>query len=540
MNSYETYYPRPLLKRDSFFSLNGTWTLNGGDIEVPFPPESDLSGYKGELGTLHYEKEFSLPEGFFKTSDKVILHFGAVDQVCDVYLNENRLLHHEGGYLPFSVEITEYLQERNLLRVEAVDILDPFYPYGKQSKNPKGMWYTPVSGIWQSVWIEAFDRKGIDDIRIETDEESVRFQLKSGCDHYEISFPGYSDTFDSDDITIHVEDLHLWSPDDPHLYPVKISNGYDTIETYFALRCLEARKVNGHRRIFLNGKPLLVNGLLDQGYFEKGIFLPERPEDYEKDILNMKELGFNCLRKHIKIEPEAFYYYCDRHGMLVMQDMVNSGPYLFFSDTVLATLGLNLKRPIKDRKRYDFFLQHCKDTIEHLKSHPCIIAYTIYNEGWGQQDAAGTYEILKKLDPARLFDSTSGWFTDKKSDFDSYHIYFRNKVLQGGKNILALSECGGFIRDIAEHRSDKGSRWGYGSADSEEALTDKILEMHEKMVIPSIRNGLSLVVMTQISDVEGEINGLYTYDRSVCKVNKEKMKEANGRLQEVYENCCKE
>jgi hypothetical protein len=226
--------------------------------------------------------------------------------------------------------------------------------------------------------------------------------------------------------------------------------------------------------------------------------------------------------------------------MLVMQDMVNSGPYLFFSDTVLATLGLNLKRPIKDRKRYDFFLQHCKDTIEHLKSHPCIIAYTIYNEGWGQQDAAGTYEILKKLDPARLFDSTSGWFTDKKSDFDSYHIYFRNKILHSGENILALSECGGFIRDIAEHHSDKGSRWGYGSADSEEALTDKILEMHEKMVIPSIRNGLSLVIMTQISDVEGEINGLYTYDRSVCKVNKERMKEANRRLQETYIDCCKE
>ncbi|MBO7699059.1 MAG: glycoside hydrolase family 2, partial [Erysipelotrichaceae bacterium] len=265
------------------------------------------------------------------------------------------------------------------------------------------------------------------------------------------------------------------------------------------------------------------------------IFLPESPEDYRQDILNMKELGFNCLRKHIKIEPEAFYYHCDKEGMLVIQDMVNSGAYSFFTDTVLPTIGLlKVRKPLVDQKRYDFFIEHAKETIRHLKSHPCIFAYTIYNEGWGQQIASKAYETLKVEDPERLFDSTSGWFFDDKSDFDSYHVYFRNTILPKGNRLLLLSECGGFIRDISDHKSDKGSTWGYGKTNSEEELTDKIIAMHEKMVIPSIRNGLTGYIYTQVSDVEGEINGLYTYDRRVCKVNKEKLLEANRKLQEVY------
>ena len=218
--------------------------------------------------------------------------------------------------------------------------------------------------------------------------------------------------------------------------------------------------------------------------------------------------------------------------------MVNSGDYGFIIDTILPTIGItNVRKKIKDQKRYDFFVQHCKDTISHLSSHPCIIGYTIYNEGWGQQNASEVYEILKPLDNERLFDSTSGWFFDDKSDFDSYHIYFRNKVLNTGKRVLLLSECGGFIRSVKDH-SPQGKKWGYGKAESEEELTSLIINMYEKMYKPSIINGLCGAIMTQISDVEGEINGLYTYDRQVLKVNKEKILQANQDLQHIYEKQC--
>lgn len=536
MNSYDTYYPRPLLKRDSFFSLNGSWKLNGHDILVPFSPESELSGYQGSLEGMEYVKEFDLPKGFFQSDDKVILHFGAVDQICDVYLNDSFLIHHEGGYLPFQADITSFLKGKNILKVLAKDDLDYFFPYGKQCRNPKGMWYTPVSGIWQSVWIEACPKNGIDALQIETDAHTVNFHIESEAESFKIVFEGFSKSFHQKDISIQIKDPHLWSPEDPYLYNVTISTDNDQIESYFALRELRTETVNGYPCLLLNDKPLFINGLLDQGYFEKGIYTPENPEDYETDILNIKKLGFNCLRKHIKVEPEAFYFYCDKHGVLVIQDMVNSGKYSFFKDTILPTIGFQkLKFPFRDPKRYEFFLQHSKETISRLKSHPCIIAYTIYNEGWGQQNDIDAYRQLKKCDPKRFFDTASGWFYPQESDFDSYHIYFRNEVLKGGRKLLLLSECGGFIRDIAGHKSEKGSRWGYGSTGSQEELTAKILEMYEKMYLPSIQNGLCGAIMTQISDVEGEINGLFTFDRKVCKVNQEKILKANQNLQDTYQ-----
>ena len=531
MNNYKEYYPRPLLKRASFYSLCGTWKLNDQDIEIPFPPEAELSGYKGGLDKMEYVKQFCLPDGFHSKNNKLILHFGAVDQICDIYLNDTFLLHHEGGYLPFSYDISALASDSNILKVIASDDLDHFYPYGKQSKKPSGMWYTPVSGIWQPVWLESYGQKGIDGLNITTTKNTVDIHIESESDHFEVECNGKTFSFDKKDISIEINDPHLWSLDDPFLYTLKIKTADDAIESYFALR--EVKVINN--RLYLNDEPLFLNGLLDQGYFEKGIFLPERPEDYRQDILNMKELGFNCLRKHIKVEPEAFYYYCDKEGILVIQDMVNSGAYSFFVDTVLPTIHINkVNKPVKDKKRYDFFVKHSKETIRHLRSHPCIIGYTIYNEGWGQQAASDTYEILKKEDPQRLFDSTSGWFFDGKSDFDSYHVYFRNEVLNKGERLLLLSECGGFTRNIKDHRSDKGSSWGYGKTNSEEELTSRIIDMHEKMVIPSIKNGLIGYIYTQVSDVEGETNGLYTYDRKVCKVNKEKLLEANNRLQEVY------
>ena len=538
MNSYDTYYPRPQLKRDSFFSLNGEWILNSKPINVPFPPESKLSDYQGELGDLDYKKSFTLPENFYGENDKVILHFGAVDMITDVYLNGFYVYHNEGGYLPFSIDITEYLKEENNLEVKVIDDLNYYYPYGKQSKNPAGMWYTPVSGIWQSVWIEAYPKNGIDDLVISSDMNNVHLEIISEADRFTIEFENYKRDFATNIIDIDISNPRLWSVENPYLYKLKIRTDYDEIESYFAFRKIETKTINGYQRLFLNGKPLFINGLLDQGYFESGIYTPEKPEDYEKDVMGIKELGYNTLRKHIKIEAEAFYYYCDKHGILVIQDMVNSGRYSFFKDTILPTIGfLKLKRGIKDQKRFDFFIDQSIRTIRLLKSHPCIIGYTIYNEGWGQQNASQCYEILKKEDPQRLFDSTSGWFFDDKSDFDSYHIYFRNKVLNSKDKLLLLSECGGFTRDIKEHNDGKKT-YGYGKANSEEELTVKIIEMHHKMVIPSIKNGLVGCIMTQISDVEGEINGLYTYDRKILKINKEKILEANRELTRIYEDNC--
>ncbi len=541
------HYPRPLLRRDSFFSLDGIWTCNGQKIRVPFPKESPLSLYEdhGE-SVLNYEKTFTLPDGFYHKGERVLLHFGAVDQIADVTLNERFLTCHEGGYLPFTIDITDYLSNENKLTVTVTDELDLFYPYGKQTKNPHGMWYTPVSGIWQSVWIEALPQDGIRELLVETDDHSLTLDIVSDAPSFTLRLPLDKEiierTFTEKHVTIDLSgyEKRLWSPEDPVLYDFTLSTGSETVSSYLGFRKLEVREIRGYQKLFLNGKPLFLNGLLDQGYWNDGIFLPEDFSKIEAEVADLHELGYNFLRKHIKIEPEEWYYQCDKHGILVMQDMVNSGPYSFFVDTILPTVGIPYKKEkITDKRRYDFFLDQARETIRHLKSHPSLFAYTIYNEGWGQQGASKAYEVLKKEDPSRLFDSASGWFKTEKTDFDSYHIYFRNKVLPAGKKLLFLSECGGFTRKIEGHAEEKKS-YGYGKTDSEEGLTDAIEKMHEKMVLPSIRNGLVGVVMTQVSDVEGEINGLYTYDRTVCKVDRTRIRKLNEKLQKAYEEALDE
>ncbi len=530
MNKYDHYYPRPLLQRDSFLSLNGEWLLNGKAIEVPFPPESEASGYKGDLKEIIYVKEFNVPEKFSRKEDKVILHFGAVDQLCNVYLNGEFICHHEGGYLPFSADVTACLKEENTLKVEVTDTLDPLYPYGKQAKEPSGIWYTQVSGIWQSVWLEAYPRDGIDTLEIHTDMDTLKLHIDSDAERFTIEFPGYIESFDQHEIEIKIAEPHLWSIDDPYLYDLKISTGNDTVRSYFALRKTELRKVNGHCRFYLNDEPVFINGLLDQGYFKKGIYTPEDPAEYESDVLNMKELGFNALRKHIKVEAEAFYYYCDKHGMLVMQDMVNNGEYKFFRDTLLATLGISMRDTTGFAEgRKEFWIRHSKETIEHLYNHPCVIAYTLFNEGWGQFESDAAYTMLKSVDDTRLFDSTSGWFPQNRSDFDSLHIYFRTVELFPKERPLLLSEFGGYSYPVEGHRSTKKT-YGYGACRSKEELTEKIVSAYEKMVIPAIKNGLCGSIYTQVSDVEDEINGMMTYDREVLKVDAGKMKELSERI----------
>ena len=541
-------YPRPQMKRDGYLLLNDDWKLNGHSIHVPFPPQSVLSDYHG-LPDKHmlYENAFYGPESFVK--ERFLLHFGAVDQIAEVWLNGICVGKHEGGYLPFTFDVSEYINktEDNKLVVKVTDTLSTKYPYGKQCKKRGGMWYTPISGIWQSVWLENVAEEYIQNVTLTPNLEGIRISLVGvntgfhtvvtleNGEQIEKEFAeteGYiclSDYVCKDGTRYEPK---LWSPEQPYLYSMKIVTASDEVETYFALREISIRDVKGIKRVCLNGKPIFMHGVLDQGYFSDGIYLPAEPEEYERDILRMKELGFNMLRKHIKIEPEYFYYFCDKHGMLVMQDMVNNGGYSFLRDTALPTIGM---KRIKDTrgamtKRKQIFKLHMEQTLKHLYNHPSIVAYTIFNEGWGQFNSDEMYENARLLDDTRLYDATSGWFWQEKSDFDSEHIYFKSIDLNVGDRPLFVSECGGFSRAVEGHYYSKYNSYGYGSAGTEGELTYMLTSMYDKMILPAIPKGVCGCIYTQLSDVEDEVNGLYTYDRKVCKVDKKAMQKLAEKL----------
>ncbi len=543
-------YPRPQMKRDLFYLIKENWTLNGKTIRVPYVPQSVLSEYEGEVGnTLIYETVFTVPETFIK--ERILLHFGAVDQLAEVWLNDVLLGSHEGGYLSFSFDITEVVKRdgENRLVVKVTDELDKDYPYGKQCVKRGGMWYTPTSGIWQNVWIENVPDNYIESVKITPDLEGIAlevYQSEQTSISAEITLHTgevVTKTFEGEEpfyiALIEFKDADgkpyvpkLWSPEEPYLYTMRIAAGEDEVETYFALRTIEIKDIKGVSRVCLNNKPIFMHGVLDQGYFSDGIFLPAEEEEYERDILRMKELGFNMLRKHIKIEPECFYYYCDKYGMLVMQDMVNNGEYSFIRDTALPTIGFKKKsdKTAGTSKREKIFVEHTEETVRQLYNHPCIVAYTIFNEGWGQFNSDEMYDRVKALDGTRLIDSTSGWFAQKKNDFDSEHIYFRTKKLKIKKRPLFVSECGGYSLAVEEHLFNPKKAYGYGKTKDSHELTETIATMYRKMLIPAIAKGACGCIYTQLSDVEDEINGLYTYDRKVCKVEKELMRKVATEL----------
>lgn len=553
-SGWDRYYPRPQLRRDSFFPLNGGWTLNGRPIRVPWPPQAPLSGYGKDVGdVLRYRTDFTLPDGFVTEGRRAVLHFGAVDQVAEVWVNGTAVTRHEGGYLPFSADITGVLRPgENRLEVKAVDTLSHDYPYGKQHKRPHGMWYTPVSGIWQSVWLEAVPEQGaVKAVRITPSLTGVTVEVDAGGAEYNVAIPLGSGKMltavgKKGPLRLRMPEPHLWTPDDPYLYSVTIATATDQVESYFALRTVTTREINGHTRLCLNGKPIFLHGVLDQGYFEDGLFLPEEPEEYERDVLRMKELGFNTLRKHIKVEPEAFYYACDRLGMLVVQDMVNSGEYRYVRDTVIPTFVSKKRNDLSvggGEQRKAFFERHCLDTIAHLANHPCIVGWTIFNEGWGQYDSDRIYRLLKPADPARFFMSTSGWFAQRESDVQSEHVYFNSRVLEGNQpeKFLFLSECGGFSRRVNGHVTQERKNYGYGQqAMSEGELTGRIQALYDEMVLPSIPRGLCGCIYTQLSDVEGETNGLYTYDRQVRKASAGALNDIAQRVNEALAEAVKD
>ena len=533
-------YPRPQMQRSDWLCLNGTWDFAFGAtrtaIRVPFCPESLLSGVEAApaIGQeMTYRRTFAVPAEW--AGRRILLHFGAVMRNTTVLVNGVAVCTHENGYLPFSADITAALSDgENELCVRVVNDLDPRYPYGKQKVKRGGMWYTPCSGIYETVWLEPVPERAITALRIRSGKNWVEIEA-DGVSEGTIELDGQRYPLTDGRARIPIARPHLWSPEDPHLYRFTLTSGEDRVDSYAALRTLSTETIDGVPRLCLNGKPYFFNGLLDQGYWSDGLYTPATPDGFETDILAMKSLGFNTLRKHIKIEPEQFYYDCDRLGMIVFQDMVNNGVYRFVRDTVLPTIHLQnrndarLNRNAETRRN---FLESMEQTVRLLQNHPCICLWTIFNEGWGQFCADEAYDRLKALDPSRWIDSTSGWFHQTKSDVDSLHIYF--VALHLGKQHLPqlLSEFGGYVWKLDEHSFNTEKTYGYRKYSTRADFVAALRALYRSL-LPFAEQGLCGAIYTQVSDVEDETNGLFTFDRVVLKVRPEELNDLASAICQI-------
>ena len=481
-------------------------------------------------------KNFAIPSEF--KHENIILHFDAVDAISVIYLNGKLLGENVGGYLPFEFNITHLLTKgENTLTVQVKDETNPLYPYGKQRIQRGGMWYTPISGIWQSVWLEGCAKNYVKELKIAPALNEATINTVGGEDKKHISIKDVGEfDYTGDSITVSIPNPINWTPENPHLYYFELTSGEDKISSYFALRTVSVQNLRNYPVTLLNGKPYFFNGILDQGYFSDGIYLPSTPDGYKNDILKMKELGFNMLRKHIKIEPDLFYYYCDLYGMAVFQDMVNSGKYSFFVDTALPTIGFKkgfLHRANKEQK--SLFEGTAKNIVKHLYNHPSVVQYTIFNEGWGQYDRGNIYDKLKKLDPTRLYDTASGWFKPLKSDFESEHIYFKPiKLKSNGEKPLFLSEFGGYSYKIDAHSFNLDKTYGYRMFKDKSAFVKAMQDLYLKEISPAVKQGLTATVLTQVSDVEDETNGILTYDRQVQKLYPNDIKPIFDEIQKQF------
>lgn len=574
-------YPRPQLSRgpESWRCLNGTWQyairqgglpkeervkapVMQGDILVPYSPETRLSGVQRQLlpdEVLWYRKILTagdLPP--LHENGRLLLHFGAVDQTCRIYANGAHIGGNQGGYFPFTVELTSYAKEKAIEILLAV--VDPSdrgaLARGKQTLKPGGIWYQATSGIWQSVWLEAVPEVFIRDVRVTPDlpGESVRLEVElSGLPppgggaaalppglslSGEVFSPGQAGQTQGGSALCPLAEeepgslrlvarlLHPrpWSPEDPYLYTYALRLGEDRVEGYFAMRSFGVGKDHqGVPRLTLNGKPYTQVGVLDQGYWKGGAYTPPSDEMMSRDIREMKDLGFNMLRKHIKIEPMRWYYHCDRLGMLVWQDLVSGGgPYGKLLVQILPVLGLMLPdRKLKGLGRAgaaarESYHREWAQTIAHLYSVPSLALWVPFNEGWGQFDAARYALLTRKADPTRPVDHASGWHDQGAGDLKSRHIYFSRCTIGPDRKgrPAALTEFGGYSHALPGHEPP-GKPFGYKRFDELESYQQAVLRLMEGLLKEG-RN-IAAFIYTQLSDVEQEVNGLLTEDRQASK-----------------------
>ena len=404
------------------------------------------------------------------------------------------------------------------------------------------MWYTPVTGIWQTVWIESVPAKYITELSVKVDGNYVEISVEGVSDgRICVDAEGKEIKVDLKDgkASFSLDNVRLWTPEDPYLYRYTVDAEGDSVSSYFAVRKVSIENKNGKNVICLNSKPIFLHGLLDQGYFSDGIFTPATADEYKRDILSMKSLGFNMLRKHIKVEPDIFYYYCDVYGMMVMQDMVNNGDYSFIRDTALPTVGFkrrNDKNMHRDPATRKAFEDGMVSTVNALREYPSIVAWTVFNEGWGQFCSDEMYDKIKKLDSTRVVDTVSGWFSGARNELESQHIYFKPiKIKKRYEKPLFISEFGGYACRIDGHVFNSDNEYGYKSFKTKEELEEAFVALYKNEIIPAISMGLCGSVYTQVSDVEDETNGLLTYDRRICKVDAERIKALSDELFAAFE-----
>ncbi len=563
-------YPRPQFERENWVSLNGIYEYAikdskqewvddyDGEIVVPFAIESMLSGVEKQLlpnQRLWYKKAFTIPDSF--KDKKVLLNFAGVDWQCKVFINKRLVGTHSGGYCSFFLDITDALTEgENILNVLVYDPTDAGWQQrGKQIIKPKGFWYTSTSGIWKPVWLEAVEKDYITKIRLTPDIDESTLSIKAFTSN-EADYRLNIHVFDNDNEIINknirledkifIENPKLWSPENPFLYDLKIElikdgKVTDSIKSYFGMRKYSiAKDKYGISRFMLNNNPYFQRGLLDQGYWSDGGMTPPSDEAMIYDIETAKRLGFNMLRKHIKLELDRWYYHCDRLGILVWQDMMSGGAYIGdFYAGVLPNLGINVKdnkyKAFKREKKEarDDFKRELKELLNQLYNCTSICVWVPFNEGWGQFDALQICNSIKEFDKTRPVDHASGWHDQKGGDFQSIHRYVVPiiKPRHDGR-CFVISEYGGYQHTMSGHTWSQDKSFGlYIKYSTQDKLSKAYKNLHLKQVIPLIDKGLCATVYTQISDVENELNGIMTYDREHIKIYEDIIIDINKRME---------